>query len=74
MTEYSIIANEVEDLQMTNNTIELEQIFTRAKSVVNQGGIVILTRKFADGRIEKFDELSTEPDLEAYRETVFKYL
>lgn len=74
MTEYSINVNEVEDFQMTNNTVELEQMFTRAKSTVVQGGTVILTRKFADGTTEKFDELSTEADLEAYRQTVFKYL
>lgn len=74
MTEYSINVNEVEDLQMTNNTVELEQMFTRAKSTVIQGGTVLLTRQFADGTNEKFDELSTEADLEAYRETVFKYL
>ncbi len=74
MTEYMINVNEVEDLQMTNDTVELEQIFTRAKSTVVQGGLVILTRKFTDGTTEKFDELSTEPELEAYREKVFKYL
>lgn len=74
MTEYSINVNEVEDLQMTNNTVELEQMFTRAKSTVIQGGTVLLTSQFADGTNEKFDELSTEADLEAYRETVFKYL
>lgn len=74
MTEYTINVNEVEDLQMTNGTVDLEQMFTRAKSTVVQGGSVVLTRRFADGSIEKFDQLSTEADLEAYRENVFKYL
>jgi hypothetical protein len=74
MQEYTINVNEVEDLQMVNNTDELEKIFTRAKSTVIQGGSVILTRKFADGSVEKFDEMTTEHDLENYRETVFKYL
>ena len=74
MIEYTINVNEVEDLQMTTSTVELEQMFTRAKSVVIQGGTVILTRKYADGRLENFDELTTEADLEEYRQTVFKYL
>ena len=74
MPEFIINVNEIEDLQMTGNTVELEQIFTRAKSTVIQGGIVILTRKYADERLENFDELSTEADLEEYRRTVFKYL
>ncbi|GEO08565.1 hypothetical protein [Segetibacter aerophilus] len=74
MTEFIINVNEVEDLQMTTSTVELEQMFTRAKSVVIQGGTVILTRKYSDGRLENFDELTTEADLEEYRQTVFKYL
>jgi hypothetical protein len=74
MTEYIISVNEVEDLQMTTSKVELTQLFTRAKSTVIQGGTVILTRKYADGRLENFDELTTEADLEEYRQTVFKYL
>lgn len=74
MNEYAINVNQIEDLQMTNNLVALEQIFKRAKSMVIQGGLVILTRKYADGRIEKFDELSTEADLEVYKQSVFKYL
>lgn len=74
MPEYIINVSQVEDLQMTNNKDELEQMFTRAKSTVIQGGTVILTRKYSDGRIENFDELTTEADLDEYRQTVFKYL
>ena len=74
MQEYLINVNEVEDLQMTSNTVELKQMFTRAKSTVIQGGTVILTRKYGDGRLENFDELTTEADLEEYRQAVFKYL
>ncbi|MDQ6814738.1 MAG: hypothetical protein M3040_13455 [Bacteroidota bacterium] len=74
MPEFIINVNEVEDLQMTSNTVELEQLFARAKSTVIQGGTVILTRKYGNERLENFDELSTEADLEEYRQTVFKYL
>ncbi|MGI8637631.1 MAG: hypothetical protein ACR2KZ_19710, partial [Segetibacter sp.] len=71
---YTYNVNEVEDLQMTSNTAELELMFNRAKSTVVQGGTVILTRQYAEGRKENFDELTTEADLEVYRQTVFKYL
>lgn len=74
MSEYQINVNEVEDLQMTNNAVDLEQIFARAKSTVIQGGTVVLARKYADGKIENFDALTTEADLEEYRQSVFKYL
>jgi hypothetical protein len=74
MAEYEINVSHVEEYQMTGDLIELEQIFTRAKSTVVQGGSVILVRRYADGRFEKFDELTSEVDLEAYREKVYKYL
>jgi len=74
MADYEINVADVEEYQMTADLVELEQIFTRAKSTVVQGGTVILLRKFADGRFEKFDELTSEGDLEAYREKVYKYL
>jgi hypothetical protein len=74
MAEYEINVGDVEEYQMTGDLIELEQIFTRAKSTVVQGGSVILVRRYADGRFEKFDELTSEVDLEAYREKVYKYL
>ena len=74
MAEYEINVSDIEEYQMTGDKIELEQIFTRAKSTVVQGGTVILVRKYADGRFEKFDELTSEVDLEAYREKVYKYL
>lgn len=74
MQEYVINVNEVEDLQMVNNITDLEKMLSKAKSTVIQGGVVILTRKYADGRTENFDELTTEADLEAYKQSVFKYL
>jgi len=57
-----------------NNLTELEQIFSKAKSTVVQGETVTLVRQNTDGSTYTFDELTTEADLENYKQTVFKYL
>ena len=74
MQEYTINVGEVEELQMIKDTDKLDQMFVRAKSMVVQGGAVVLLRKNPDGTSYKFDEITTESDLETYRETVFRYL
>jgi hypothetical protein len=74
MQEYTINVGEVEELQMIKDTDKLDQMFVKAKSMVVQGGSVVLLRKNPDGSTYKFDELTTEGDLETYKETVFKYL
>ncbi len=74
MAEYIINVNEVEDLQMIDDLVELHQIFTRAQSTVVQGGTVILVRQNADGSSYRFDEITTEAEVENYKEKVFKYL
>lgn len=74
MQEYSINVGEIEELQMIKDTDRLDQIFARAKSTVVQGGSVFLVRHNPDGTTYNFDEISTEPDLENYKNSVFKYL
>jgi hypothetical protein len=74
MQEYEINVSNVEELQMTNNVAELEQIFSRAKSVVVQGETVSLVRQNSDGSTYTFEEITTEADLDNYKQTVFKYL
>ena len=74
MQEYIINVGEVEELQMIKDTDTLDQMFTRAKSAIVQGGTVILSRKNPDGTTYNFDELSTETDLITYKETVYKHL
>lgn len=74
MNEFIINVSEIEQLQMINNAVELNQIFSRAQSAVVQGGTVILVRQNADGKTDKFDEITAESDIKAYKETVFKYL
>lgn len=74
MAEYTINVSDVEELQTISNTDELNKMFVRAQSTVIQGGTVILLRRGVDGSEYKFDEITTEEDIEKYRETVFKYL
>jgi hypothetical protein len=74
MNDFVINVTQVEELQTISNTDELEKIFGKAKSAVVNGAKVILVRKDAAGKTNKFDEIDTLEDLEKYREGVFKYL
>jgi hypothetical protein len=74
MTEYVIDVAKIEELQTLSDTNELETIFFRAKSTIVNGEKVLLVRKDKSGRSEKFDEMSTEGELENFRQRVFKYL
>lgn len=74
MQDYTINVTQIEELQTINNTDELDTIFTRAKSAIVNGAKVLLVRKEASGKANKFDEMDTLEDLEKYRERVFRYL
>ncbi len=74
MREYVIDVSKIEELQTLNDKDELEKIFSRAQSTIVNGEKVILIRKDKNGKSEKFDEMSTESELEEYRERVFRYL
>ena len=74
MEDYTINVTKIEEYQTINNTDELEIIFARAKSAVVNGAKVILVRKEASGKTNKFDEIDTLGDLEQYRVQEFKYL
>ena len=74
MAEYTINVSEVEDLQTISNVAELNKMFARAQSTVVQGGRVVLVRRTPDGSVYKFDEITTEAEVENYKEMVFKYL
>ena len=73
MNSYMINVAEVENLQNTGDVDELERIFSKAKSTIVNGESVILARIKNEG-VEKFDEITTLPDLEEYQKSVFKYL
>jgi len=74
MKAYVIDVSKIEELQNLNNKDELETIFYRANSTVVNGEKVILVRKNKNGGSEKFDEITTQEDLEQFRKRVFKYL
>ena len=74
MQEYKIDVTLIEELQNTSNTHALDKIFTRAKSTIVNGEKVLLERREANGRTEKFDELTTLEALDDYKRTVYKYL
>lgn len=74
MQEYTINVSKVEELQMLNDTDELDRMFTKAHSTVVQGGRVALLRQNADGSAFEFDEITSEEDLKQYKHEVFKYL
>lgn len=74
MQDYTIDATHIEELQMTNNVQALESIFDKARSAIVNGALVILIRKQFNGKKEKFDQISTLPDLESYRLQVMKYI
>ena len=74
MQEYVIDVTKIEELQNVSDKNELENIFSRANSTIVNGEKVVLVRKDRGGNARKFDELTTQEDLEQYRKRVFKYL
>jgi hypothetical protein len=74
MEAFEINVSEIEELQTYKYTDALDKIFTKARRTIVGGEIVILVRRYADGRSEKFDEITTAEDLDAYRKQVYKYL
>jgi hypothetical protein len=74
MEDYTINVVQVEEYQTLENTNELENIFTKARSAIVNGAKVILVRKGSSGKAERFDEMDTLEDLEQYKAGVFKYI
>jgi hypothetical protein len=74
MLEYVIDVSKIEELQTLSDKGELEKIFSRARSTIVNGEVVVLTRQDRSGNSQKFDELTTLEDLDRYRKSVFKYL
>ena len=74
MQSYIINLNQVEELQMIKDSDELERIFNKAKSTIVQGEKVVIMRTDPGGAANKVDELTTEPELEKYKDEVMKYM
>ena len=74
MQEYIINVSGIEELQTIKNIQELDAIFRKAKSTIVNGEKVVLVRRYADGRTERFDEITTEEELAIYKKGVYKYL
>ena len=74
MQPYEINVAEIEELQTIANRQKLDKIFARAQQTLVGGENVILLRKNADGKGEKFDEITTLEDLAAYKKRVYLYL
>jgi hypothetical protein len=74
MRDYEINVTKIEELQTIKDVDSLDQIFDRAYKTVVGGASVVLLRQNGNAKGEKFDELTTEDDLAAYKERVYKYL
>jgi hypothetical protein len=73
MNRYTIDVSLIEELQMINNKEALNKIFFKATERIVGGDEVILAR-ITKGSMQAFDSITTEADLAAYKERVFKYL
>lgn len=74
MEDLIIRVNKIEELQTINDVAALDKIFQRAKTVLVGGGTVTLVRVQPSGEEYKFEEFTTLPDLQEYKNTVYKYL
>lgn len=74
MEDYTILVNQIEELQTIKDIQLLEQILDRAKRTIIGGNDVLLVREGAGGTRYIFNTISNEQDFEQYRNQVFRYL
>ena len=74
MEDYTIVVNQIEDLQTTKDIQTLESIFEKAKRTIVGGNDIILVREDRNGARHQYNVISNEKDFINYREQVFKYL
>jgi hypothetical protein len=74
MAEYIIYIGQIEELQMLNDRKALDAIFRKAQSAVVGGEVVALVRLSANGQSYRFNEISTQEDLNEYKKSVYKYV
>lgn len=74
MADLNIDLGQIEEWQLTKNIKDIESIFLKAKSTIVQGQTVFINRKNEDGSTYVANEISDEPDLNHYKDSVLKYL
>jgi formylmethanofuran dehydrogenase subunit A len=74
MAEYIIYVGQIEELQMLNDRKALDAIFRKAHSTVVGGEVVALVRETAKGQSYRFEEITTQEDLNEYKKNVYKYV
>lgn len=74
MQDYIINVTQIEELQTLNDRDALDNIFERAQRTVVGGASVVLVRQQPNGQTDKFDTITTEQDLSAYKTNIYKYL
>jgi hypothetical protein len=74
MAEYIINVAQIEEYQMLNDRKALDAIFRKANSTVVGGEVVALVRQTANGQSYRFEEITTQEDLNEYKKKVYKYV
>ena len=74
MEDFIISVSKVEEWQMTNDVMELDKLFQRAKRVLVSGGTVTLVRQQRSGESYRIEEFTNLEDFEQYKKNVYKYL
>lgn len=74
MQEFIISVGQIEELQMLNDKPALDAIFNKAKTTIVNGEKVALIRQTRSGDSYRFEEITTLPDLEVYKNNVYKYV
>ena len=74
MEDFIIPVAQVEEWQMTNDIMELDRLFQRARTVLVGGGTVALVRQQRSGESYRVGEYTDLEEFEQYKKNVYKYL
>jgi hypothetical protein len=74
MEDFIIPVGQVEEWQMTNDIMELDRLFQRARAVLVGGGTVALVRQQRSGESYRVGEFTDLGEFEQYKKNVYKYL
>jgi hypothetical protein len=74
MEDFIILVGQVEEWQMTNDIMELDRLFQRARAALVGGGTVGLVRQQRSGESYRVGEFTDLGEFEQYKKNVYKYL